>query len=291
MWPARGVPYFSPSSANADPRSLYEKLRGAKKDKTDTPPHQGRWTTIGTAIGDAMQRSLLFAEKHMSGGRFRFERNALGEPMYEDFAKVNRMLTHNGKTFSLFGTGDGIMTYVSKDGEQLRVGLEIKSKQTTSAQTSEFSQRNGPKEDHVAQTVCYSLMYSEDGRPLDYYVILYVNASKKAWEMTPEDYAKNPDIAVHCVKITDAMRNAVLDRFAAIVTAAELSEAPALDVGKWTFNNFKTACATGLSDEEVTQIERQVAAVQRSGLKDFVKRQYSDALADIKALRGGVAAA
>lgn len=290
IWPQRGVPYFSPSSANADPRALYEKLRGAKKDGGGQPAFQGRWTTIGTAIGDAVQRSILFAEKHMTGARFRFERNGRNEPMFENFAKVNRILTHNGKTFSLFGTCDGIMTYVTKDGEIIRVGLEIKSKQTTYSQTSEFSQRNGPKEDHVAQAVCYSLMYGEVDEPIDYYVILYVNASKKAWNMTPEDYVKSPDIAVHCVEITDEMRRGVLDRFADIVAAVDLSEAPALDLGKWLFNGFKRACAAGLSDEELAEIERQVDAIQRSGLKDWQKQAYAQALADIVALREGVAA-
>ncbi|WP_199021792.1 hypothetical protein [Paenibacillus roseus] len=235
-----------------------------------------------------IQRELLFAEKHLPGSRFRFERNERSEPMFEDFAKVNRTIEHNGQTFALFGTCDGIMRYVAESGEIIRIGLEVKSKQTTAATTSEFSQRNGPKEDHVKQTICYSVMYSAADEPIDYYVILYVNASKKSWEMTAEEYRKNPDIAVHCIEITDEMRTEVLDRFAGIVKAAAQAETPPLDIMKWTFNGFKVACAAGLSASELADIERQVAAVQRSNLKDFVKRQYADALADIKRLRGEV---
>lgn len=276
------MPYFTPSSANSCPRELYEKLRKSKKDTQETPPHKGRWQSIGTAIGDAIQRELLFAEKHLPGNRFSFERNERGEPMFENFAKINQTITHNGQTFALFGLCDGIMRYVSESGEIVRVGLEIKSKQTSYSATSEFSQRNGPKDDHVKQTVCYSIMYG----PLDYYIILYVNASKKAWEMSAEDYAKSPDIAVHCVRITDGDRTVILDRFAGIAKAAAEGASPPLDITRWTFNNFKAACAVGLSADELAQIERQVDAVQRSSLKDFVKRQYVAALADIKRLRG-----
>jgi len=291
VWPPRHIPYFSPSSANSDARELYEKVRGAKRERTGQPPHQGRWTTLGTAIGDTAQRSLLFAEKHVEGARFRFERNTQAEPMFEDFAKVSRTITHNGASFALYGTCDGIMLYRSDAGEIIRVGLEIKSKQTTYSQTSEFSQRNGPKEDHVKQTVCYSLMYSENAAPVDYYVILYVNASKKAWNMDAAEYAKNPDIAVHCIEITDEMRAAVLDNFADIVKAAETSSPPPLNLGKWTFNNYKRACANGLTVDELAALERQVAAVQRSGMKDYEKRQYAEALAEIHAIRAEGAAA
>lgn len=206
--------------------------------------------------------------------------------MFEDFAKAAVPIDHNGKKFALYGTCDGIMTYISEDGEQLRVGLEVKSKQTSNAMTSEFSQRNGPSDDHVKQTVCYSIMYGSDGAPIDYYVILYVNGSKKSWNMSPDEYAKNPDIAVHCFEITDDMRAEVLDNFAGIVDAVERVEAPPLDLANWTFNNFKRACAASLSDEEYAAIERQVDAVQRSGMKDFVKRNYTDAFDDIKRLRG-----
>jgi hypothetical protein len=266
---------------------LYEKLRGAKKDGGGQPPYQGRWTRIGTAIGDVIQRDILFAEKH-APGRFAFERNEYGEPRFEDFAKTAATITHNGVTFALFGTCDGIMRYVSEDGEVLRVGLEVKSKQTTAAQTSEYSTRNGPKEDHVKQCVCYSEMYGTAAEPIDYYVILYVNGSKKSWMMTDEEYAKNPDIKAFGIEITDEMRRGVLDNFADIVNAAEKGEPPALDLGNWTFNGFKRACAASISDEEMTQLEREVAAMQRSGLPDFKKRQFAEAYEELKTLRGAV---
>lgn len=285
VWPPRNMPYFSPSSANSDPRELYEKVRGAKRERSGQPPHQGRWTRIGTAIGDIMQRDILFAEKHTENPRFRFERNDRDEPMFEDFAKVSREITVGSTKFALYGTCDGIMTYVSEDGEQIRVGLEVKSKQGTYSQTSEFSQRNGPTDDHVKQTICYSVMYGSPTDRIDYYVILYVNASKKAWGMSEEDYAKNPDIAVHVIEITDDMRAEVLRNFGGIVEASDKGTPPPLDLTRWTFNGYKSACAASLSDEEYAGLERQVDAAKRSGMKDWQKQAYVSAFDDIKRLR------
>ncbi|WP_404303545.1 hypothetical protein [Paenibacillus sp. DP01] len=279
IWPPRDIPYFSPSSANADARGLYEKMRGAKKEKTGQPAHQGRWTRIGTAIGDTIQRDILFAAKH-GNMRFAFELNDRGEPMFEDFAKVSRVIGHGGKTFALYGTCDGIMLYVSEDGEVLRVGLEIKSKQTTYSMTSGFSARKGPKEDHVKQCVCYSVMYG-----VDYYVILYVNGSKKSWNMTEDEFAKNPDILAFGLYITDEMRNDVLDHFAGIVHAAETGDAPALDLDKWTFNDFKRTIALSLTEAEIAKLERKVVALNHSSLPDWKKRGPSEALADIIRIR------
>lgn len=285
VWPPRNIPYFSPSAANSDARGLYEKMRGAKKEQTERPPHQGRWVRLGTAIGDMIQRDVLFAERHYArymgeNPPFSFERNKYGEPMFEEFAKTSAIIEHNGKVFALFGTCDGIMRYVAEDGEALRVGLEIKSKQGTYAQTSGYSLRNGPKEDHVKQCVCYSQIYG-----VDYYIILYVNASKKGWNITPEEYEKNPDIAAFGLYITDDMRTEVLDHFASIVEAAETGNPPKLDLDKWVFNDFKRTIALSLSEDELAELRRQVSALQRSGLPDWKKRGPAEALEFIEAVR------
>nr|WGD72253.1 hypothetical protein P5645_09275 [Bacillus subtilis] len=184
-------PYFSPSSANACPRELYHKAIGSPKDETRKPPYQGRWTRIGTAIGDMIQRDFLFMEKHFEKktGRpcpFSFERNEDGTPMFEDFAKRSHKIERGGKTFHLYGTCDGIMRYVTEDGELLRVGLEIKSKQTSAARTS-FHSLKKPDEKHVKQCVAYAEMYG-----VDLYVILYVNAAEKSVGISGRRVRKEP---------------------------------------------------------------------------------------------------
>lgn len=280
--PTKGRPYFSPSSVNSCRRELYVKLRGEKRDKTPTQPHQGRWKRLGTSIGDMIQRDLLFAERHyerLTGRqpRFIFERNDDGTPLFEDFAYRDVLVEHNSQTFGLYGTCDGIMCYNAPDGKTYRVGLEIKSKQTTYSQTTAYSMRNGPKEDHVKQTVAYSVMYG-----VDVYIILYVNASKKAWNMTPEDAEKYPDIAAFGTTITDGDRTALLDDLAAVLDAVAAEKPPLPDLTKQTFNNYKEATARSLTDAEVDVLRRQVDAMRD-------KRQKEDAQAaldELISLRG-----
>ena len=51
---------------------------------------------------------------------------------------------------------------------------------------------------------------------VDHYVILYVNASKKAWVYAEGDYAKNPDIRAFGVTITEDARTELFARLAEI---------------------------------------------------------------------------
>ena len=282
VWPKR--PYFSPSSLGACPRELYERARGAKRDITGQLPYQKRWQALGTAVGDMIQRDILFIEKHFEAKTgnpppFVFERNADGTPMFEDFAKTNKAVTFAGETFYLYGAPDGIMRYVTDDGEVIRVGLEIKTKQTTPARTSLYSMRT-PEESHVKQAIAYAHMFD-----CEYYIVLYVNAAKQSWVMTDEDYAKTPDVRAFCIRITDEMKADIFDKPADIVRRVRESDPPPLDLNGWTFNSYKTACALSLTDEEVTALERKVAAIQRSNLPDWKKRQPAEALADIVRIR------
>lgn len=278
VWPKR--PYFSPSNSKACPRELYVKAKRAKKDSFPKPPYQGRWQEIGTAIGDVIQRTLLAMERNLPGCPFRFERTEDNRPMFEDFAKRNHEVTHNGQRFYLYGTCDGIMQYINADtGEIVRVGLEIKSKQSTPAKTSRHSMREA-EEGHRKQCVAYSIMYD-----VDYYIILYVNTAKKAWVMSDEDYAATPDIRAFGFEITDADRAELLDNFAEIARCIANDTPPAMDLSRFTFNNFKTACAESLTDEEYALLKAQVKRMQRSNMSEKTKMQYVDAIMFIKDVR------
>ncbi len=279
VWPKR--PYFSPSAANSDKRELYVKALGAKRDITNHQPHQGRWTRLGTAIGDMIQRDLLFIEKHMTGARFRFERDEQGRPMFEDFAKRNAEVLHRGHKFYLYGTPDGIMRYTTQDGEEVRIGLEIKSKQTTAAKTSLHSMHE-PEHKHVMQTVGYSHMYN-----VDYYIILYVNAAKKSWVIDDTEFTKSPDIRAFGVEITQADRDELFDYLTDVLDAVETKTPPPLDLFKFTFNNYKTACAMSLTDEEYALLKAQVKRALRSGISQHTKQQLYDAFEFIRDVREG----
>lgn len=278
-------PYFSPSAAGADFRELYEKQIGSKKDKQRQRAYQGRWKRIGTAIGDVIQRDILFIEKHAEEilgypSRFRFARTDKGEPMFEEFAMVCKEIHHRGKIFYLYGTCDGILEYITDDGEIVRVGLEIKSKQTTYAKTGGYSMKDA-EDKHVDQTKVYSNMYD-----VDFYVVMYVNASKKAWDMTDEDEIKYPDLRTFGFYFDREDKEEPLNRFADILDAVEQRTPPLPDLSKWAFNSFKTAIAESLTDEEISFLRKQVEHVLRSSSANSTdKRSYASALEFIENTR------
>lgn len=281
-------PYFSPSSAGSSQRELYLKQIGAPKDVEKRSPIHKRWTAIGTATGDMIQRDILFVEKHFEqktgkAPRFVFERNTKGEPMFEEFAKKCVPVKHNGFDFYLYGTPDGIMHYTDDKGKVHRIGLEIKSKQTTYSRTSDYSMKE-PEAKHVKQTVAYSHMYRDPdtGQPLDYYLILYVNLSKKGWFAT---FDEAPDLKCFGVQTTEADRAKLFDYLTGVLDSVQRKELPPFDIDSWTFNNFKTATAQSLTDEEFEQIKQFVKKVLKSSQPEYKKEQYYDAFEDIKERR------
>lgn len=284
VWPKR--PYFSPSASAACPRSLYFKQKRATPDKETKKPYQTRWQNIGTAIGDVIQRDILFAEKHFEKNtgkppKFVFDKNEDGTPVFEDFAKVNMPIEHRGKTFYLYGTCDGILRYTDEEtGEVIRVGLEIKSKQTTAAKTSAYSMKEAESK-HIEQASLYADMYG-----VDFYIILYVNTSKKSWEYPQGEYEKTPDIRAFGYDFSDAeLQEGIYDRFVDILEAVENSEPPPLDLDNWTFNNYKTACAQSLTDDEMAELIEQKNQISRSNLPSFKKEGAARAVKDIERLR------
>jgi hypothetical protein len=280
LWPRR--PYFSPSSATACKRELYVKTLGAKKDGDARPPHQGRWTRMGTAWGDVIQRDLLFIEKHWprifgEPAPFVPLRNEAGEPMWEDFAKRNVPVRHRGHTFYLYGKPDGLLRHTPTDAI---VGIELKSKQTTPSRTSEYSMRSADDK-HASQVAGYAIMYEQD-----VWCVPYGNLAKQKWEMTDEEYAKYPDLRVFQLEITQDDKLRFCDYLADVLDAVAAKTPPPLDITKWTFNSFKNACAASLTDEEMDEIRAQVERVKAAKtMKPYEKDNYVQALADIEARR------
>ena len=236
--------YFSPSSATSCPRELFLKNKGHNRDAVEVVAHRTRWQNIGTAIGDMIQKDVLLMEKHLDNNRFAFNRVENNYPQFEEFAYIAKPINFNGNKFHLVGTTDGIMQYKNMH----KVGLEIKSKQTSYSGTGYYSMKEAdPK--HVAQCVAYSLMYG-----VNYWVICYVNASKKSWNMTEEDIAKYPDVRTFGIYITDDMKLQLLSYLSDVVTAIKEDKIPELDITKWTFNNYKEACIKVTTLEEIEKI-------------------------------------
>jgi hypothetical protein len=274
-----GVKYFTPSSADGCKRELFHQAKGDKRDDIEKPPHQGRWQRLGTATGDMIQKDLLAIHKHyknITGMEPAFKplyttlktpNGDLKVPFWEDFGK--KAVIIDG--VPLNGQPDGLLKY--KDGST--VGLEIKSKQTSYSTTGHFSMK-GPEPKHVKQVVCYSLMYG-----VDEFLIVYGNLSKKGWVMDETDLNKYPDLRCFYVRVTEDDKQEVLNHFKAVLQAVKEDKPPKLDVTRWTFNNYKTAIAETLTDEEIKELEEEMDEI-RAKLDAFDRKTKSPEIRDLE---------
>lgn len=270
-------PLFSPSSAGKDERQLYEKAVKSPRDERYPTPNQRDWTGLGSQVGGYIQREVMLAERHfekLTGKqpRFRFKRTERNEPMFEHFVKKIHEVEYNGEKFGLNGLPDGILEYLTDDGEWIDVGLEVKSFQKG---YTDFKKLEQPKRDHESQTVVYSEMYS-----LDYYIVLYHLTYGADWY---RDFSRNK---VFGKFITQTDRDQIFDKFAKVTKAWRTKTPPSIDLDGWKFNDYKTAIAKGLTDEEFEILKAQVRRAQRSGLPQWKKEQYYDAYEFIKEVRG-----
>lgn len=271
-------PTFAPSSAGKDERQLYAKIVHGSKSKDDRPPNRNQrdWTGLGSQVGGYIQREIMLAERHFEqltgkAPRFRFERTERGEPAFEHFMKKIHEVEHNGERFGLNGLPDGILEYVTDDGEILRVGLEVKSFQKS---YTDFKKQAEPKLDHEMQTHVYNEMFD-----LDYTLILYHLTYGADWK---RDFSRNN---VYGRFIPKEARIPLLDKFARVTKAWRTKTPPAIDFDGWNFCDFKTAIAKDVTDEEFDQVKAQVRRAQKSGLPQWKKQMYFDAFEFIKEVR------
>lgn len=278
----KDVPFFRSSGTGKCLREQTLRAIDALEhtDRTDpqeTQPHQNRWQNIGTAIGDTVQMYVLMMEKHyerLTGKpcHFRFERTPEGYPHFEEFSTTFQQFNSGKISFITGGSLDGIMIYTDPtDGKEYRVGLEVKSKQTTYAATGHYSMK-GANPKHIAQVTNYAML-----KDLDQYLIVYLNASHKSWNISPEDYAKYPDFRVFGVDISAADKKAVRDRFFTAVEMAHEGVYPKLELDGFQFNDYKTACALSLTYKELEELK----------LEAHGKFQL-DAIAQIEKIRGDI---
>lgn len=274
-------PLFSPSSAGKSDRELYEKANKAKKDSRVWTVNQRDWTGLGSAVGGYLQREVMLAERHfekLTGKppRFRFERTERNEPAFEHFVKKMHEVTYDGEQFAIFGLPDGILEYITDDGEILRVGLEIKSFQKS---WSSFKSHKEAKEDHRLQTVCYSEMYG-----LDYVIVLYHLTYGVDWFKHTESRSKT-----FGVYVTQDDRNNILAKYAGVTKAWRTKQAPPVDIFALRFNDYKGAIAKSMSDSEFADMKAQVKRLLKSGLPEWKKQSIYDSYSEIEDARGGSA--
>lgn len=278
-WGKRGTKYFTPSSTNSDSRELYMKHIKSPRDKHTGRPHQGRWTRMGTAYGDMIQRDLLFIEKHWKAQfgedppfvPYYIEVNGKRYPAWEKFSQTISHVEHNGQLVSILGQCDGILVD-TKTGEL--VLLEIKSKQTTSAQTGFYSMKE-VGEDHKMQSITYSMLYKDFH--ISKGVVLYGNLSKKAWIMSEEDYIANPDLRAFEINFEEETQKRIMDKFKHILDCVDSKNPPKFDVTKFTFNSYKEATVKSLSADEYAEIHEQVKRISKSRMPQWKKNSVLEA--------------
>lgn len=268
-------PNFRSSGTGSCERELAMLARREKSDKRVVQQHQTTWQNIGTKIGDMIQEDILIMEKHYERlvGEpfyFRFERVENDAPNFEQFSTKYKVFEKNGLKYSTGGSVDGVMIYTDPvTFKETRIGLEVKSKQSSYSATGHFSMREAnPK--HVSQVTNYSLL-----NDLDHYMIMYVNCSHKSWNQTEVDYEKYPDIRVFGLDITETMKEAVKDKFFRVCEAAESGILPKLELNGWLFNDYKKACALSLSYEELEELEEE-ASPKQAHIIEEIKRLRGD---------------
>lgn len=219
---------FSPSGADKCRRELFYKINRVKQDEQTTYPYQRRWTRNSTAVHEAVQRDLLYMEKHLPNPALKVARmDETGLPAWEKNLQNYKIIQHNGVEFVLFGMMDGVLDY--KDGSQ--VGFEFKTK---SAKQDVVHRLAKPSRSHVQQTVAYSLLFD-----IDEYLITYENVSKDEWRAGSIAF---DDIKPFYVKITDKQKKNLLDKFAEVTMMVQDGELPNKETSKCMFCPFKTTC-------------------------------------------------
>jgi hypothetical protein len=270
-------PHFGPSAAGYSDRELYEKARKSKRDRSKFTENQRDWIGLGGAVGGYIQREILLADRHYEKlvgetPKFRMKYDEEGNPMYEHFVKKMHEIEHDGEYFAYFGLPDGVLEYVDDEtGEILTVGIEIKSVQQN---WSKFKGLTEPKQKHEVQTVAYSDMYG-----FDFVIIVYVLTYGRDWS---EDFSR---IKVFGKYIPDADRMALRNRIANAVRQSKSGEAPPLDLRDWKYNDYKTAIAKGISEEELEDLRRQAESAKGSSLPAWLIRNFSEAVDEIEAIR------
>ncbi|MCS0827440.1 PD-(D/E)XK nuclease family protein [Cytobacillus firmus] len=230
-----GMVQFSPSGADKCSRELFYKISKMPKD-VENFPYRKRWTRNSTAVHEAVQRDLLYMNKHLKNPALTidFVQTEFGLlPAWEKNIQKVKIFNHNGQTFCLYGMMDGILSY--RDGS--KVGFEFKTK---SVMPDRVEKLKAPSRSHKLQTVAYSLLFD-----IDEYIIFYESVAKDEWRAG--NYALD-DIKPFYNKVTEKQRKALLDKMADVAEKHSDGEIPDRQTSKCMFCPYKSFCLEGMSN-------------------------------------------
>ncbi|WP_426043228.1 hypothetical protein [Bacillus pumilus] len=258
-------PVFSPSSASKTERELYEKARKSARDPQTPTPNQRDWTGLGSQVGDYIQREVLLIERHFGEDSREISLNLDLNGRNETSLRLNvskkkmHEVSYGEEKFAIHGLPDGILIYTADDGQEYRVGLEVKSFQKSYV---DFKKVVEPKKEHVEQSICYSEMYG-----LDYYIVIYHLTYGVKWD---KEINRNK---VFGIEIRDEDRARVFEKLRRVTRAVRLSEAPSIDLFEWAFYEYKRSTAKNLTDGELADLYDLKSRMMRTRLPDWKKRR------------------
>lgn len=209
----KGLVRFNPSGASMTVMDLWLKAKRYKEQQVRYPYHV-RWTRNSSAVHDAVQRDLLYAEKMLKDPLYRVMKTREGLPAWEDNIMKLVTLEHKGEKFALVGKMDGILQHIPTGK---KVGFEFKTKSNTTAQVGNYLMKE-PADYHVMQVTAYYLMTG-----IRDYLIVYEALAKPRWNEGAD--ARN-DMRSFFVHVTDEMAEELLDKWAYVAKAVRENKMP-----------------------------------------------------------------
>lgn len=236
-----GLVKFTPSSASKCRRELFYKALRAPQDDVQNAPFNNRWTRNSTAVHEAVQRDLLYAESLLKNPAFTpqmIEKEGFGLlPAWEKVVEDYKVIEHKGVKFVVSGMMDGILTH-NKDGST--VGFEFKTKTNDCMQVQKMKK---PSAAHIQQCVAYSLIFeTPDGEPINDFLLTYEAVPKDRWDSGSSAY---DDLRVFHIQVTKRQKTNLLNKFADVAAMVEDGEIPKREVSKCLFCPYKGFCAKG----------------------------------------------
>lgn len=228
---------FTPSSASKCKRELYYKIKKMEQED-ENQPYNNRWTRNSTAVHEAVQRDMLYAEKFIDSPDFSIqmiETEQFGSlPAWEKQIENYKIHRHDDQEFVVSGMMDGLLTH-NPTGKTY--GFEFKTKTNSSDQVHKMTK---PAQHHIQQATTYSLIFEDEtGRPLRDFFLVYEAVPKDKWGAGVIAWE---DLKVFHVHITDRQRNNMLKKFAEVAKMVDDGELPDRQRSKCMFCPFKKIC-------------------------------------------------
>ena len=226
-----GLVRFSPSGVSKCERDLYFKAMKEQTDELVKYPYQKRWVRNASAVHEAVQRDLLYCEKHLTDDlMFTVKRLENGLPAWEDNIKRAKVIEYKGTTFVLYGMCDGLLEY-KPDGTT--IGFEFKTKSTTLGAVGTYKLKT-PADDHKAQATAYALLFG-----VDEFIFVYESLAKDGWMKGPD---AKPDLRTFYHKVTEADKVELLEKLKRVADMYYSEVVPPKNESKCLFCQYKTAC-------------------------------------------------